>query len=43
MDVYECLAPVGAELMVKTLRELECGDDLCRRRRIIRWLRWRRF
>ncbi len=25
VDVYECLAPVGAELMVKTLSELECG------------------
>ena len=27
VDVYECLAPVGAELMVKTLEGLECGDD----------------
>jgi methionyl-tRNA formyltransferase len=26
MDVYGCLAPVGAELMVKTLHELECGE-----------------
>ena len=25
LDVYACLAPVGAELMVKTLSELECG------------------
>ncbi len=25
VDVYECLAPVGAELMVKTLRHLEEG------------------
>jgi methionyl-tRNA formyltransferase len=25
MDVYGCLAPVGAELMVETLRGLECG------------------
>jgi methionyl-tRNA formyltransferase len=25
VDVYGCLAPVGAELMVKTLSELECG------------------
>jgi methionyl-tRNA formyltransferase len=25
VDVYECLAPVGAELMVKTLNGLECG------------------
>ena len=28
VDVYECLAPVGAKLMVKTLRELGGGDDL---------------
>ena len=26
VDVYECLAAVGAELMVKTLDELECGE-----------------
>lgn len=26
LDVYGCLAPVGAELMVRTLRGLECGD-----------------
>ncbi len=26
VDVYGCLAPVGAELMVRTLRGLECGD-----------------
>ena len=26
VDVYGCLAPVGAELMVKTLHELECGE-----------------
>jgi methionyl-tRNA formyltransferase len=25
VDVYGCLAPVGAELMVRTLTELECG------------------
>ncbi len=25
VDVYGCLAPVGAELMVKTLRQLEAG------------------
>jgi methionyl-tRNA formyltransferase len=25
VDVYGCLAPVGAELMVETLRGLECG------------------
>jgi methionyl-tRNA formyltransferase len=25
LDVYGCLAPVGAELMVETLRGLECG------------------
>jgi len=25
MDVYGCLTPVGAELMVETLRGLECG------------------
>ncbi len=25
VDVYECLAATGAELMVKTLAELECG------------------
>jgi len=25
VDVYECLAPVGSELMVRTLRELEAG------------------
>jgi methionyl-tRNA formyltransferase len=25
VDVYGCLAPVGAELMVETLRRLECG------------------
>jgi methionyl-tRNA formyltransferase len=25
VDVYECLAPVGAQLMVKTLAGLECG------------------
>jgi methionyl-tRNA formyltransferase len=25
LDVYGCLAPIGADLMVKTLRELECG------------------
>ncbi|MGD0443285.1 MAG: methionyl-tRNA formyltransferase [Edaphobacter sp.] len=26
IDVYGCLAPVGAELMVKTLQKLECGE-----------------
>jgi methionyl-tRNA formyltransferase len=26
MDVYGCLAPEGAKLMVETLRRLECGD-----------------
>jgi methionyl-tRNA formyltransferase len=26
MDVYGCLAPTGAKLMVETLRRLECGD-----------------
>jgi methionyl-tRNA formyltransferase len=26
VDVYGCLAPVGAELMVRTLAKLECGD-----------------
>src|ERR1700744_3175113 len=26
VDVYECLAPVGAELMVKTLDGLACGE-----------------
>ncbi|WP_158792430.1 methionyl-tRNA formyltransferase [Granulicella sp. L60] len=29
VDVYGCLAPVGAELMVRTLQELECGT-VCR-------------
>ena len=28
MDVYECLAAVGAKLMVKTLHQLEEGRDL---------------
>jgi methionyl-tRNA formyltransferase len=26
VDVYGCLAPVGADLMVETLRQLECGE-----------------
>ncbi len=26
VDVYGCLAPIGAELMVKTLQKLECGE-----------------
>ncbi len=42
VEVYECLAATGAELMVKTLDGLECGDIL-RRHRIIRWLRWLRY
>ena len=27
VDVYGCLAPVGAELMVETLRQLDCGES----------------
>ena len=27
MDVYECLAPIGADLMVETLRQLDCGES----------------
>jgi methionyl-tRNA formyltransferase len=27
VDVYGCLAPVGAELMVETLRQLDCGEN----------------
>jgi methionyl-tRNA formyltransferase len=26
VDVYGCLAPVGADLIVETLRQLECGE-----------------
>ncbi len=26
LDVYGCLAPVGADLMVETLRQLDCGE-----------------
>src|SRR6202034_3033770 len=26
IDVYGCLAPIGADLMVETLRQLDCGE-----------------
>ena len=42
IDVYGCLAPQGAKLMVKTLRQLEEGLSF-HRRRTIRRLRWLRF